>query len=282
MSKPPPIFALVSLILTLCLSINAFGSPPQHEPVPGGIAVVPIPTELADSAAAPLVTFKNNRVMVLRHPDKAAKWVAVVGIPVNQAPGEYQLAINDEELSFQVGHKAYKEQYITIENQRQVTPYQRDLKRIAQERAEMDKVFRNWDELRQPITELTMPTQGPISSPFGLKRFFNGEPRNPHSGLDIAAPEGTPITAPSEAVVSAVGNYFFNGNTVMLDHGHGLITMYCHLSRIDVAVGESVRPGKVIGLVGKTGRVTGPHLHWSVSLNDARIDPNLLLAPNPE
>ena len=252
---------------------------PQHNPVPGGIAVIPVP--LSTSTAL----FENRQVMLL---SSQKEKYAVVGISLKTRPGDYPLELThktasdtDEhqgKLSFKVGAKEYRVQRLTIENKRKVNPYKEDIDRIIRERNEMNKAFKSFENLAQPAVDFVLPAEGPISSPFGLKRILNDQPRNPHSGLDIAAPTGTPIHAPAAGRVTAVGNYFFNGNTVLLDHGQGLISMYCHMSETTVAVGDALSQGDLIGKVGKTGRVTGPHLHWSVSLNNARVDPNLFIS----
>ena len=135
-----------------------------------------------------------------------------------------------------------------------------------------------WTDEPPATLRMHAPIDGQRSSSFGLRRFFNGQPRKPHSGMDIAAPAGTLIHAPADGRVINVGEYFFNGNSVFIDHGQGLITMYCHLQEILVHECETVHRGDIIGKVGQTGRVTGPHLHWGVSLNDARVDPALFIS----
>jgi murein DD-endopeptidase MepM/ murein hydrolase activator NlpD len=207
-----------------------------------------------------------------------------VGIPLEAQPGVHtvQLRRGSQPLApitFTVYDKEYAVQHITLKNQRMVNPTDEDLQRIAKEKARIEAAFSRWSDAAPSDLTFTQPVAGEFSSPFGLRRFFNNQPRKPHSGLDIAAPQGTPVHAPMAGQVIDTGNYFFNGNTVFLDHGQGLITMYCHLDRIDVTPGQQVARGHLIGTVGMTGRVTGPHLHWSVSLNRTVVDPMLLLSP---
>ena len=150
-------------------------------------------------------------------------------------------------------------------------------KRIEGELAVQLKAYRSFSPNLPSNLVLDKPVNGPLSSKFGVRRFFNGEERNPHSGLDFAVPAGTPIKTPANGKVILVGNYFFNGNTVFVDHGQGFISMFCHMSKIDVKVGQQLARGTVVGKVGATGRATGPHMHWNVSLNDARVDPAIFI-----
>jgi len=117
-----------------------------------------------------------------------------------------------------------------------------------------------------------------VTSEFGFRRFFNGQPRNPHSGVDIAAEHGTAVKSPAAGVIRVVGNFFFNGNTVLVDHGGGFISMLCHLNTVNVRHRQRIEQDSIIGTVGATGRATGPHLHWSVSLQGTRVDPLIFIA----
>ncbi|NLZ10828.1 MAG: M23 family metallopeptidase, partial [Alcaligenaceae bacterium] len=167
--------------------------------------------------------------------------------------------------------------HITLRNQKHVSPDPEQLKRFEREYDAQMKAYAQFRDQMPSNIRLDRPVQGRLSSPFGLRRFFNGEERNPHSGLDFAVPTGTPVKAPADGVVTIVDDYYFNGKTIFIDHGLGLITMYCHLSAQDVKVGQVVKRGQVIGKVGATGRATGPHLHWNVSLNNQRVDPALFI-----
>ncbi len=150
---------------------------------------------------------------------------------------------------------------------------------LARVNAEAERLNALWNEIsgqRLWTESFLKPATGPNGSPFGLRRYFNGKPRRPHSGLDIKAPEGSEVYASNVGKVVLAEDLFFTGNTVVIDHGMGLFTLYAHLQRIDVKVGQSVERSQRLGLVGKTGRVTGPHLHWAVRLGRMRVDPSTL------
>ncbi len=246
---------------------------PRVDPVPGGIATI---TLASAEAPRPIAYFNGERVLVARHGNA---WHAIVGLPLTLAPGTHALTVSGDpaRYSFVVRAKRYPVQHLTIKDRRYVEPGATELERIERERVIIARAFATWTEVDVPVLTFAAPTTGRLSSGFGLRRFFNGQPRAPHSGLDIAAPQGTPVRAPASGRVIETGDYFFNGNTVFLDHGQGLISMYNHLHTIAVKPGERVAPGDLLGTVGMTGRVTGAHLHWTVSLNNARIDPALML-----
>ncbi|MFN2310330.1 MAG: M23 family metallopeptidase, partial [Gammaproteobacteria bacterium] len=180
-------------------------------------------------------------------------------------------------VQFEVVAKDYATQRLVIKDTRKVEPNAEDLERIRRETPRIAQALRHHSARDEVVTDFIWPAEGPTSSPFGLRRYFNDQPRSPHSGLDIAGPEGAPIIAPAPGRVIDTGDFFFNGKTVFLDHGQGLVTMYCHMSRIDVQPGDEVQAGDTLGTIGKTGRVTGAHLHWGVSLNNSRVDPLLFL-----
>ena len=247
---------------------------PRPSAVPGGVAIVPIE---ARADARPVATLDGARAMVLRDGER---WVAVVGIPLDTKPGRRELVVGHggetERVAFDVADKKYDVQKLKVAPS-QVDLSKKDLARVDAERVKIRKALHGYSD-RQPATlRLAQPVPGQRSSSYGLRRFFNEQARNPHTGMDIAAATGTPIQAAADGTVADTGDYFFNGNTVILDHGSGLVTMYCHLSRVDVKAGQPVGAGDVIGAVGATGRVTGPHLHFGVTLNKTMVDPALFL-----
>ena len=242
---------------------------PHSASVPGGVRILAL-------TGPNRATFDQHRVMVI---ERAGKWLAVVGIPLDVAPGMARLEVQGEAArSFPIGPKTYTVQRL------KVAPGQVDLSaadagRASQERARIHAEVATFSPIAPPNLALLQPVPGVRSSSFGLRRVFNGQARNPHTGMDIAAPTGTAILAAADGTVVDTGDYFFNGNTVIIDHGQGLLTVYCHLSLIGVQVGAAIQRGQVIGKVGMTGRVTGPHLHFAVVLNQVFVDPALFLPP---
>jgi murein DD-endopeptidase MepM/ murein hydrolase activator NlpD len=164
----------------------------------------------------------------------------------------------------------------------EVSPSAQDLARIEAD-ARLIAAAKRRDSSEPRVAEaFVWPVSGRISGVYGSQRILNGEPRQPHRGVDIAAPAGTPVAAMADGVVSlAAPDMYFTGNTVMVDHGHGLHSIYAHMSALDVTVGQTVQRGVTLGKVGATGRATGPHLHWGVFWFESALDPALLVGPMP-
>ena len=265
-----------ALLLGLTFTAQAL---PTAANVPGGVALISLGA--VTTGDAPRVRFGEQRVWVTA---RNGQWLAVVGLALDLPPGPHELAVDDGDgespLAFAVSAKRYPEQRITLKDSSKVTLSDEDGERAVAEIATIQQLKRHWretDDSERTVSDFQLPAKGRLASRFGLRRFFNGEMRAPHSGLDLAVGRGTPIGASARGLVLATGDYFFNGKTVFVDHGNGLISMYCHLERIDVAAGDSVARGQRVGLSGMSGRASGPHLHWSVILNGAMVDPELFV-----
>jgi murein DD-endopeptidase MepM/ murein hydrolase activator NlpD len=248
---------------------------PRTAAVPGGVAMV----RLGAARQPPVARLGAQRVLVLRD---GTEWVALVGIALSTKPGS-KLRVEAERADGSIGRhevtvagKDYPAQHLKVPpGQVELSP--EDLERYQRERTHLARVIRTFSEEPPPSLAMVQPVPGVRSSSFGLRRFFNNQARNPHNGMDIAAPQGTPVVAAAAGRVIDAGDYFFSGNTIILDHGAGLLSLYAHLSAIDTSVGQSVAAGAPIGKVGATGRVTGPHLHFTVYLNTVAVDPALFL-----
>jgi murein DD-endopeptidase MepM/ murein hydrolase activator NlpD len=270
-------FGLTALgvMLTAWSAAQAAGVELPHESaVPGGVKIIRLD---ATAPAMPYVDTDGHRALVVQ---EGSSWVAVIGIPLSASLGVHRVVVHQNdgrhEIEFTVGDKRYASQSLKVAP-RHVDLSPADLARVTREKVLIDQSLSHWTEPPPESLIMPAPVPGIRSSSFGLRRIFNGESRSPHSGMDIAAGTGTPVLVPIAGTVVDTGEYFFTGNTVFVDHGRGLISMYCHLSAIDVKPGQRIAAGSRIGAVGMTGRATGPHLHWALSLNRAWVDPALFL-----
>jgi len=246
---------------------------PHESRVPGGIARL----SLGPAPRRPKVKAGDHPVLVV---GDMIEWTAIVGIPLSAAPGLHRVQADAGEgvqaIEYTVRDKRYQQQQLKV-SPKTVDLAPEDLARHERERAHQQQVMALFTAPLGDDLRMRVPVPGRRSSSFGLRRVFNGQARNPHSGMDIAAATGTAIVAPLPGKVVDVGDYFFNGGTVWLDHGAGLLSMYCHLSRVDAKLGDVLTTGQAFAAVGATGRVTGPHLHWGVMLNQTMVDPALFV-----
>lgn len=260
------------LLLVVSLSIQAM---PRESRVPGGLALIPLKT----GEGTPDFSFKGKPLLIANHNGQN---VAIVGLPLSLKPGEYYISGSYGEQKqlvkkfFKVGDKQYTTQHIEIKDKRKVNPIQQDMERIIPEQQRKKVAANYWDKATPDLNFLT-PIEGVMTGSYGRRRVFNGQPKRPHSGMDIAAARGVPVASPADGTVIESGDFFFSGNIVYIHHGQGLITLFAHLDEIKVKVGDKVEQGQIIGTVGATGRVTGPHLHWSVGLNGTWVDPALFI-----
>ncbi len=264
--------AVIVFTVMMMASLTSVAAPEQAL-VPGGIAIM----DLKSYKPGTQITFDGRKTTIFR---QGEAWYALAAIPLKAKPGTYDFKIQQDGATrvskVEVSDKKYKEQRLTIKNKRKVNPNEQDMQRITSERVLKRAAKNHWSDT-YPDVDFIWPVSGRISSIYGLRRFFNEQERNPHNGLDIAAPEGTDVRAPADGTVIEAGDFFFSGNMVYIDHGQGLISLYAHLSRIDVKPGDVLRRGEILGAVGQTGRVTGAHLHFAVMSNGVLFDPAYLL-----
>ncbi len=255
-------------LLLLALALPCLAAPGVKQAVPGGVYVWHGPANIENPR------FEGKPVMRLGD-------TLLVGLSMQTSPGVAEIHYEHDAQSrvhqFTVQDKTYTEQHLSITNQAMVDPPPETMQRIQSEAALQRRLYQQYSAPADLSRGFIVPLIGPTTSLFGHRRFFNGLPRSPHSGLDIAADTGTPVKAAGNGRVTLAQSLYFNGKTLFVDHGQGLITMYCHLSELLVDVGAQVLQGQSIGQVGATGRVTGPHLHWSVSLNGYRVDPSIFM-----
>lgn len=244
---------------------------PEHTPWQGGIALL----ALGKDEERPSVVYRSKQVLVRA---LHGHWYALVGIPLQAEPGYASIWVDGEKKRFSVQEKTYGESRIELTDPLFTQPPGPELKaRISEERERLLQARSHWrDDV--PDLRFELPVAGIASTPYGFRRYINGELRSSHRGLDMAAVEGTEVSAPQAGRITLAENLFYTGLTVVIAHGMGVYSLYAHLSELSVQLGDTLRTGERLGAVGATGRVTGAHLHWGVILNGTYIDPALLLS----
>jgi murein DD-endopeptidase MepM/ murein hydrolase activator NlpD len=267
--------AVILVALTSgAISAHADGLPRESR-VPGGIALI---TVAPAAEPKPLVTRDGANVWTVK---RGGSWIAVLGLPLSTAPGEHSISVSRDgaaqSVPFTVQNKRYPVQHVTLKDNAMVDPPQEVMARIEAESAHLKSVRSNWRDTTTTHAAFTLPAIGRLSGRFGGSRVLNGKPRAPHAGLDVAIGTGTPVLAPGDGVILDIGDYYFCGKTMFIDHGNGLLSLFCHLSEHTAKVGDQVRKGQAVARSGATGRASGPHLHWSVYLNGVSVEPELFV-----
>jgi len=253
---------------------------PRQKLVPGGIAIISLPSDTVK------VTYNTNPVFITKFKNKK---YAIIGIPLDledkiNKKSIYEKIIiktNHKTINklFKVNQTNYPTSRITIKNNQMVKPNNTNLQRILNDQKLIKSNYNSYTNFNNNFSSLLIeqPTKGIASSSFGSRRIINNIKKNPHKGMDIATAKGSPIYSPLLGKVILAKNLFLPGNTVIIDHGKGLKTLYAHLDKINVKPNQTINKNYKIGTVGNTGRVTGPHLHWSIILNGEAVNPNLFL-----
>jgi hypothetical protein len=270
--------ALVSCAAPLCRAESPAIQLAARAFQPGELMVVTIPTSAA--AAAVRVRAFGHRVPVFDSGDGTLR--ALIGIDLDVPPGAQTVTIDLPDgihvvKTFAVTRRRFPTRQLTVDPDF-VTPPPAAGARIAREAHMLAALWTTSSPERQWAGAFERPVPGEANSSFGTRSIFNGQPRSPHGGADFPSPAGTPVHAPAAGRVVVAEDLYFSGNTLIIDHGLGLFSMLAHLSSFEAREGDRVEAGRIVGLVGATGRVTGPHLHWAVRVNGARVDPLSVLA----
>jgi murein DD-endopeptidase MepM/ murein hydrolase activator NlpD len=246
----------------------------------GDIVAIKIP-----GAGLAAVEGRMGKATVPFYPSPSGAYTALVGADLDAKPGVITLTIkgttttgteHNSQVTLRIKPKSFKKESFSVASEfDQLSP--ETLERIRNDQEEFSRAFTSSAPQRLWEGSFLLPISSEVTSPFGYRRVINGTPRAPHTGVDLKAALGTPVVAPNHGKVALVGDFFFSGLSVVLDHGGGLYTVYFHLAEYKVEMGVPVSKGDVIGLSGMTGRVTGPHLHWGARINGARVDPFELL-----
>lgn len=270
---------LLIILITSCTSLSKSKPPsycsfPENSPYPGGLINYSLNTERK-------YLEKNLRVKDLEFSickELGSPKSLLIPIPLTFEEDRVSIFFSDQLISsIDIESRDYRESRITISNQDFVSPPNEMLERIKEEYSQSISAKNVFNLKKNTSKEMIIPLEGIMSSEYGVKRFINEQPRNRHIGLDIAAAEGRPIFAPLNGKVILAGNFFYKGNVIFIDHGNGLVSSYSHLSKKLVDLNQIVTAGDNIGLVGSTGRVTGPHLHWEVYYLGIPINPEIFI-----